>query len=144
MLNDMRDMRGRFLKGHKISVKHIGNLKHQCGENNPNWKGGLPKCSVCGKQISAYHCNKCWDCFHEGIKGENHPMFGISRLGEKAPNWKGDNCISPINKRIRRTKEYQIWRNSVFEKDNWTCRLCEKRGGNIEAHHLNDVMSSMP
>jgi len=27
------------------------------------------------------------------------------------------------------------WRKDVFERDNWTCQLCGKRGGNIEAHH---------
>lgn len=36
----------------------------------------------------------------------------------------------------RKTPEYKKWRKSVFERDNYTCKLCGKRGGKLNAHHI--------
>lgn len=39
-------------------------------------------------------------------------------------------------KTIYRTKRYATWRSKVFKRDRYTCQLCEKVGGYIEAHHI--------
>lgn len=36
----------------------------------------------------------------------------------------------------RYTKEYSEWRTSVFERDDYTCQRCGKRGGKLNAHHI--------
>lgn len=36
----------------------------------------------------------------------------------------------------RRTKEYKQWRSDVFSRDNFTCQICGKRGGKLNAHHI--------
>lgn len=36
----------------------------------------------------------------------------------------------------RHTKEYREWRDSVFRRDNYTCQMCGKRGGTLNAHHI--------
>ena len=36
----------------------------------------------------------------------------------------------------RRCAEYQKWRKTVFERDNYTCQICKSRGVNLEAHHI--------
>lgn len=36
----------------------------------------------------------------------------------------------------RKTSEYKEWRKAVFERDNYTCQLCGKRGGKLNAHHI--------
>jgi len=130
-----RDKLGRFLKGHILSPKHIKFLKHNRGEKSPSWKGGKPKCSICGKKLSTYISKKCSKCFSDGRKGKNHPMYGVHRFGKNAPNYKGKNCKTPKIKIIRRSLKYQIWRNKIFKRDNWTCLLCNQRGGKLEAHH---------
>lgn len=56
------------------------------------------------------------------------------RRGEKSPWWKGG--LTPINKQIRKSEEYIKWRISVFERDNYTCQECKKRGGEIQADHI--------
>lgn len=36
----------------------------------------------------------------------------------------------------RQTVEYKKWRNSVFERDNYTCMQCGTHGGDLNAHHV--------
>ena len=85
-------------------------------------------------------------------KGENNPMYGKTRtqaerkaisrtrvaLGsssrERNPNWKGGITKSRISE--MNTTQYKDWRKAVFERDNFTCQLCGKRGGNLQAHHI--------
>lgn len=54
--------------------------------------------------------------------------------GNKSPNWKGG--ITSSYKQIRKSVEYKIWREAVFEKDNYTCILCGQRGGKLNADHI--------
>jgi hypothetical protein len=48
-------------------------------------------------------------------------------------NWKGG--INPETVRIRGLQKYRKWRERVFERDNWTCQICGKRGVYLEADH---------
>lgn len=36
----------------------------------------------------------------------------------------------------RRSSENKQWRKAVFERDNYTCRFCQRRGIRLNAHHL--------
>lgn len=38
--------------------------------------------------------------------------------------------------RIRKSKEYKLWRESVFKRDNWICQECQIRGGVLHPHHI--------
>ncbi|MDX1279321.1 HNH endonuclease [Oceanihabitans sediminis] len=68
--------------------------------------------------------------------GKNNGMYGIQRIGKNNPNWKGDKCITKINRRIRNSLEYKEWRLMVFGRDNFTCQICGKRGTYLHAHHI--------
>ena len=61
-------------KNQKISMQ---------GNNNPSWKGGLPKCKICGKELTNKKYKKCIDCYIEYMK-INPYNKGI----KKSSNWK--------------------------------------------------------
>ncbi len=68
----------------------------------------------------------------QSISQINKPRFYLR--GEKNHNWKGG--INLINKKIRSSLEYKIWRRSIFERDKYTCIWCGKRGGVLNADHI--------
>ena len=64
--------------------------------------------------------------------------ISLAHRGEKNSSWKGG--ISKINKTERQlameTVEYHLWRKSVFERDEYTCRICDQAGGRLNADHI--------
>jgi hypothetical protein len=54
--------------------------------------------------------------------------------GEKHPNWQGGK--TPDSLRVRRSQDTRIWRESVFERDGYTCQECGKKGVYLHAHHI--------
>lgn len=48
-------------------------------------------------------------------------------------NYKG---LTPENRRIRSSIEYELWRNSVFARDGYTCQKTGIKGGDLVAHHI--------
>lgn len=55
-------------------------------------------------------------------------------IGEKSFNWKGGK--TPKDKNIRNSLEYNLWRKAVYERDNYTCVWCGKRGVKLNADHI--------
>lgn len=56
------------------------------------------------------------------------------KTGERNINWRGG--VSSEHKRDMSSKEYKLWRNTVFKRDGYTCQLCGKRGGTLNADHI--------
>lgn len=40
------------------------------------------------------------------------------------------------NKKARNCEQYKEWRTSVFTRDGFTCQICGKVGGKLNAHHI--------
>ena len=110
---------GRF-----CSVKCTNEFRK--GENSVNWKGGKPRCKVCGKILSIRGLTYC---LKHAVEKAKYKISGANNY-----NWKGG--VTPVNKKIRDSMEYADWRKSVFERDNFICNLCGKRGGILQAHHV--------
>ena len=50
--------------------------------------------------------------------------------------WKGG--ISHPNRLIRAGKNFRLWREAVFARDNWTCQKTETKGGKLHPHHIQN------
>lgn len=90
----------------------------------------------------------------KGIKrpnttGENNPakrpevraMISLKKRGVPLPALSGDKChlwrggVTSKNAQIRKSAEYKEWRRKVFQRDNWKCVFCGKKG-DIHADHI--------
>lgn len=115
--NPMFGLKG---KSHPAFGKHwrvIGRTGKK-GKKNPLW--GRKSTKITRQKLS------------DSKRGSRNPMFGVS--GSLAPNWRGG--VTPINKLIRNSPEYIAWREAVFKRDGWKCRMCPQVGGKLHAHHI--------
>ena len=82
------------------------------------------------QKVSEYSKNRPAE--HNRKISETRKLKGIAK-GENNPNWKGG--IDGRFNKIYRSEEYKIWRESVFERDGYTCRGCGAKKC-LEAHHI--------
>ncbi|MGH8199803.1 MAG: HNH endonuclease [Steroidobacteraceae bacterium] len=57
-----------------------------------------------------------------------------ANLGDKRWNWKGG--ITPDRVRLRISLDMRLARECCFERDDYACRSCGKRGGKLNVHHI--------
>jgi hypothetical protein len=106
-----RDNKGRFLKGSSNAWNK--GIKVQCNTGKTHFKKGNKL--TLGKSP--------WN------KGKKRPEMYGNKL-----NWRGGTTL--LSNNIRSSEKYKLWRSRVFERDNWTCQTCGKRGSVVlEAHH---------
>jgi hypothetical protein len=91
---------------------------HSMGENNPSWKGGHPKCKLCGKTIS-YYRDLCWNC--------RNIVLSFLRLKERNPAWEGGKSQGDYPFEFNDTLKEKI-----RKRDNYECQNC----GMTEEEHL--------
>jgi len=141
---------------------------NQAGENNNNWKP-YQICKFCGKEYKgrkqqkfcSYKCvGKYKTAYHKSIKinkkcklcrkfflsyPSEHQIFCSPSCqnkymrGNKRYNWKGGFSKGRRNYKI--DKKYRMWRERVFERDDYTCQYCKLKSGcgktvYLEAHHI--------
>lgn len=58
----------------------------------------------------------------------------VANTGEKRWNWKGG--ITKEQVRLRTNLEMKLAREACFQRDDYTCRCCQQRGGKLNAHHV--------
>ena len=63
-------------------------------------------------------------------------MASKKMRGENNPNY-NPNLTDEDREERRNLLKNKEWRNKVFERDNYICKCCGKKGGSLNAHHLN-------
>ena len=91
-------------------------------KGKPTWNKGIPMSVETRKKVEHTF-------FKKGFKHKPETIikFRNIRCGEQNNMWKGG--VTPENKKIRQSSEYKEWRTSVFERDNYTCVICNVRSG---------------
>ncbi|WP_416192855.1 HNH endonuclease [Nitrobacter sp. TKz-YC01] len=83
------------------------------------------------KQISIAKTGKKLPPFSD----QHRRRIGDACRGERNYAWKGG--VASYRLSVWRSKEYQDWRRSVFERDNYTCQECGARNGKGRTVVLN-------
>jgi len=69
---------------------------------------------------------------------ETRLKISKAKRGKKSHLWKGG--VSKKNRTERSLFmskiEYRFWREAVFKRDDWTCQICNRRGGKLQADHI--------
>ncbi len=60
----------------------------------------------------------------------------LAQRGKRNHAWQGG--ITPLRLKIRSGIEWQLWKEKVFQRDNFTCKKCGQYGGKLSAHHIED------
>lgn len=56
-------------------------------------------------------------------------------MGDKNPNWKGG--VSKESDIIRKSIEYKLWRQAVFERDQFTCVWCGHKSNGLRPSDIH-------
>ena len=100
----------------------------------------------CGDQdwLKRKFCSK--SCKSRGNKyrlGHKHSVETRKKMsdshpkGELSPIWRKDRTEHWLNKDRRSNLDYKLWRESVFSRDEFKCRIADKNCVNyMEAHHI--------
>jgi len=126
---------GSFKEGHQEGM--LG--KHHSQESIKkisNARIGMKFTKEHIENISKSHMGKlAWNKNRKIQTNTGRTHFTSERVrGANNTNWKGG--ITPINKALRASLEYEEWRKKVFERDLYTCRICGEIGGRLEADHI--------
>lgn len=83
---------------------------------------------VCGRESAITFANfqqgvRCMKCGIEKNSGANNKRWNHTMTNKERVNGR---CYP----------EYVDWRNSVYERDNYTCQVCGDRGVKLNAHHI--------
>jgi 5-methylcytosine-specific restriction endonuclease McrA len=124
-------------------------------------EGRSAVCSDCttpfffkGSGLAPKRCLKCREAWHAS---KRHPCLvcekpvikrrltcqtrecqrswrSIRQRGEKSHLWQGGKATTTTL--LRGSIEYALWRDAVYERDDFTCQLCSSKGGKLAAHHI--------
>lgn len=89
----------------------------------------------CGKEtvvstsnLNSGHIKSCGCLRGELVTGENSRFYNPELTDE-------ERLLS--NRYVSKDKNIYKWRNSIYEKNDYTCQRCFQRGGELNAHHLD-------
>ena len=86
-------------------------------------------CQTLEGKVQIREANKC---AQRELIGKPNPC----RAGVLSNFWKGGITLEAQCLRNKHQSELRTWREKVYTRDNYICRLCDERGGRLNAHHI--------
>ena len=144
---EVRNKLSKSLKGHKVSENTRNKIStaltgikrsEETKKKISNSQKGVKKIPMPSETKLRLSIAK------KGKPGHPNPNKGGKRSdsvlqkisGSKCHFWKGG--ITPLNQKIRSSKEYKWWRTAIYRRDNFICQKCKVSGGVLVVHHINN------
>lgn len=129
------------MRGKKHSLETRAKMSEaQCRmQRTPEWRERM-RIALLGKNKGKKltpETKKKLSIAHKGRKASpetRRKMREVFRRGKLNNKWKGG--ITPVVRKIRTSLDSIQWRIDVFNRDNFICQMCGRKGGDLEAHHL--------
>jgi hypothetical protein len=122
-----------FSKEHKdkLSESHKKSRPHMVGFKHTDESKHKMRMVKLGKIMSEETKNKISNKLKGIIRDENYYDY---LKGDKSHLWKGG--ITSFNDVIRKSTKMKKWIKKILIRDDYTCQICFKIGGNLEVHHI--------
>lgn len=126
-----RKSKTNSLKGKTYEEIHGAQKAAQLRENRQTSSVGIKRSTATKKKLSKSA---------KGRIGKKNPFYGKKHsisTREKISKVRREKFKErqTINKQVRRYWRVRQWTQDVFKRDNYTCQLCDRYGGYLEAHH---------
>lgn len=132
----------KSLVGRKLDVSVVEKIiaKNTGKKRTPEQKQRM-SIAMTGKKKVVKHDKQFKKGQPSWIKGRKHSPEAIAKMknnknvheGAEHWNWKGG--ISNPSK-AERTKFRKKMQQLIFQRDNYTCQICEQHGGNLQVDHI--------
>ena len=136
-----------YEKGNKCKKCYLANKDK---ENNPNWKGGLPKCLICNKKLKRRNSDLCKSHSHVGKIHSEVTKLKISKgnLGKnvsketrKKLSLAGGGTGIPGEQSEYGSEFDSALKEKVRLRDSYKCKICGcsqvESGRQLDCHHID-------
>ena len=91
--------------------------------------------ALTGKKLSEQHKYKLRKAkLGKKLSEEHRRKIGDAHRGNKSSFWKGG--VTQKNASLRSSIDFKLWRESVYKRDNYTCKRCLVVGEKLNPHHI--------
>jgi len=124
----------------RLATKHTARTKAKqskakSGNNHPQFGKLRPEHAI--KMQAAMKGRIVSKETRSKMSAAKNGKWGGKYVGSSHPKWLlPEQRKAPLYKQIRDCVKMHEWRKMVFERDNYTCQGCQKRGGTLNADHI--------
>ena len=90
---------------------------------------------VPGNNLKSGNTKSC-GCLHRELASIRAIQTNTGRFGPDSPHWDATKTKAERERR-RAYPEYVQWQADVLKRDDYTCQICDVRGGSLSTHHLD-------
>ena len=110
--------------------------KPKCDECGVHVSRGYTKCKKCNGLSKRVDVKTCVDC------GTDISRKAVNRC-LSCHNKKQDKGLSKERVKFQNSSAWSAVRTACFTRDDYTCQVCNTRGGTLEAHHVKRYADSI-
>ena len=86
-----------------------------------------PRITSSSRPSQGKYCSR--QCYNEWQRSDGN-------RGSNSPGWVDGGKHEEKMNRLRKTPEWETWRQAVYSRDDYTCAICRNKGGRLHPHHI--------